>query len=86
MYLADKRILSFINEEMHCMLNVISVNNPYISSSMKEKYIAKGYDLVILFPNKPALGYNISVLMKNIHSQDISSKLILKSFSAFVME
>ena len=71
----DGKLLTFINEEMHCMLNVTSINNKSLHPDVKNILKAKGYDLVMLFPSRPALGYDISIKMdKKFMSVDKQSK------------
>ena len=63
--LLDGKIFSFSNEQMHWMLNVVSASNKLLNKEVKSILLAKWFDVVMLIPNKPAFGYNISVLVEN---------------------
>ena len=47
---------------MHSMINVTSWEDPNLHKDVKNILKAKNYDLVMLLPNKPSFGYNISLI------------------------
>ncbi|CAI2376507.1 unnamed protein product [Moneuplotes crassus] len=60
----DGKIFSIFNEDMHLMLNVCSTENKFLHPDVKKILKAKGYDMVMLIPSRPALGYDLAIKME----------------------
>mmetsp|Transcript_16519 Transcript_16519/g.14420 ORF Transcript_16519/g.14420 Transcript_16519/m.14420 type:complete len:251 (+) Transcript_16519:153-905(+) len=59
----DGKIFTLVNQELHCMLNVTSTDNKCLHPEVSSIFKAKGYDIVMLVPSKPAFGYDFCIKM-----------------------
>ena len=58
----SNKILSVSTEEFHWMINIIRSDNKYLDKIVKDIFSNYNFDLVMVYPNKPVLGFNISIL------------------------